>query len=129
MATEILVNDGGAPARILPFEAGAAITAGDVLEVHTDGKVRPATSDEEPIAGVAMVAAAAGDMCSVISGSGIIVRVVQNANLAAGALVMVDTSNVGEVKAHSGTAFATKIAIGITLEDVAAGALVKVLLY
>ena len=129
MATEILVNDGGAPARILPFEAGAAITAGDVLEVHTDGKVRPATSDEEPIAGVAMVAAAAGDMCSVISGSGIIVRVVQNANLAAGALVMVDTSNVGEVKAHSGTAFATKIAIGITLEDVAAGALVKVLLF
>jgi hypothetical protein len=76
-----------------------------------------------------MVAAAAGDMCSVISGSGIIVRVVQNADLAAGALVMVDTSNVGEVKAHSGTAFATKIAIGMTLEDVAAGALVKVLLF
>ena len=129
MATEILVNDGGAPARILPFEAGATITAGDVLEIHTDGKVRPATSDEEPIAGVAMVAASSGDMCSVISGSGIIVRVVQNTNLAAGALVMVDTSNVGEVIAHSGTAFATKVAIGMTLEDVAAGALVKVLLF
>ena len=28
MATEILVNDGGAPARILPFIAGAAIDAG-----------------------------------------------------------------------------------------------------
>tara|TARA_E500000305_G_scaffold49890_1_gene39086 strand:+ start:209 stop:598 length:390 start_codon:yes stop_codon:yes gene_type:complete len=129
MATEILVNDGGAPARILPFEAGAAITAGDVLEVHTDGKVRPATTDTEPAAGVAMVAAASGDMCSVISGSGIIVRVVQNTNLAAGALVMVDTGNVGEVIAHTGTASATKEPIGMTLEDVAAGALVKVLLF
>ena len=129
MATEILVNDGGAPARILPFEAGAAITAGDVLEVHTDGKVRPATTDTEPIAGVAMVAASSGDMCSVISGSGIIVRVVQNADLAAGALVMVDTSNVGEVIAHTGTASASKEPIGMTLEDVAAGALVKVLLF
>ena len=102
MATEILVNDGGAPARILPFEA---------------------------IAGVAMVAASSGDMCSVISGSGIIVRVVQNTNLAAGALVMVDTGNVGEVIAHTGTASATKEPIGMTLEDVAAGALVKVLLF
>ena len=129
MATEILVNDGGAPARILPFEAGATITAGDILEVHTDGKVRPATTDTEPIAGVAMVAASSGDMCSVISGSGIIVRVVQNADLAAGALVMVDTSNVGEVIAHTGTASATKEPIGMTLEDVAAGALVKVLLF
>ena len=97
MATEILVNDGGAPARILPFEAAATITA--------------------------------GDMCSVISGSGIIVRVVQNTNLAAGALVMVDTSNVGEVIAHTGTASASKEPIGMTLEDVAAGALVKVLLF
>ena len=129
MATEILVNDGGAPARILPFEAGAAITAGDVLELHTDGKVRPATTDTEPIACVAMVAASSGDMCSVISGSGIIVRVGQNTNLAAGALVMVDTSNVGEVIAHTGTASATKEPIGMTLEDVAAGALVKVLLF
>ena len=56
-------------------------------------------------------------------------RVVQNTNLAAGALVMVDTSNVGEVIAHTGTASATKEPIGMTLEDVAAGALVKVLLF
>ena len=35
MATEILVNDGGAPARILPFNAGEAITAGDALSIDT----------------------------------------------------------------------------------------------
>ena len=39
MASEILVNDGGAPARILPFEAGENITAGDVLSIDTSGKV------------------------------------------------------------------------------------------
>ena len=31
MATEILLNDGGAPARILPFIAEAAITGGTVV--------------------------------------------------------------------------------------------------
>jgi hypothetical protein len=31
MATEILVNDGGAPARILPYLAGEAITAGQAV--------------------------------------------------------------------------------------------------
>ena len=53
MATEILVNDGGAPARILPFTTSEAVTAGDVLELHTDGKVRPSVNDVEPAFGVA----------------------------------------------------------------------------
>ena len=30
MATEIIVNDGGAPARILPFIANDTIAAGDI---------------------------------------------------------------------------------------------------
>ena len=50
MATEVLVNDGGAPARILPFTAGSAIKGvilncavsgtmdeGKLLDVHTAG--------------------------------------------------------------------------------------------
>jgi hypothetical protein len=40
MATEILVNDGGAPARILPFTAGSTIAAGEpVIMATTDGEV------------------------------------------------------------------------------------------
>ena len=39
MATEILLNDGGAPARILPFVAGEDVTAGNALTVNTSGEV------------------------------------------------------------------------------------------
>ena len=44
MATEILVNDGGAPARILPFTAGSTVTAGyAVYNGDTDGEVNDFT--------------------------------------------------------------------------------------
>ena len=127
MATEILCNDGGAPARILPFLASATIIAGDVLEVHTDGKVRPITSAVYKAAGVALTGAATGDMVNVVSGSGIVVRVIQNTNLSTGAFLMADTGNVGEVIAYAYSASAHKEMLGVTLEDVAAGALVKCL--
>tara|TARA_Y100001951_G_C11184119_1_gene207661 strand:- start:37 stop:423 length:387 start_codon:yes stop_codon:yes gene_type:complete len=128
MATEILVNDGGAPARILPFVATATVTAGDLLMVHTDGKVKPTTTAVIPNIGVALNGAASGELVNVITGKGSIVRVIQNTNLAAGAIVMVDASNVGEVIAHTGTGEANLMA-GMTLEDVAAGAYVKVILH
>ena len=37
MATEILVNDGGAPARILPFLANGAMSGGEVAEFELSG--------------------------------------------------------------------------------------------
>ena len=37
MATEILINDGGAPSRILPFIASEDISAGEVLKAGTTG--------------------------------------------------------------------------------------------
>ena len=39
MATEILINDGGAPARILPFTAGSTIAAGEPIGISSDGFV------------------------------------------------------------------------------------------
>jgi len=128
MATEVLVNDGGAPCRIIPIACSEAVTAGDVLELHTDGKVRPSVNDVEPAFGIALTAqATTGGLVNCITGSGVVVRVIQQTNLAAGQLVMVDGSNKGEVIAHTGTAAATKFPIGMTLEDVAAGAYVKIL--
>ena len=78
MATEILVNDGGAPARILPFVSAGTITAGMILNVDANGKVVPADTDLDAgldcyVAGVALTDAASGEMCNVVSGSGIIV--------------------------------------------------------
>jgi len=42
MATEILVNDGGAPARILPFTAGATVSGGEAVIMSADGEIDPA---------------------------------------------------------------------------------------
>jgi predicted RecA/RadA family phage recombinase len=131
MAKEILVNDGGAPARIYPFVAGSTITAGDVLMMGTDGEVDPSNNVVEPALGVALTDAATGETVNCISGRGVIVRVKQRTNLnAAGTLCMIDTGNIGEVIAHTGTAVATKFPICMTLEAInSTEALVKVMLH
>tara|TARA_R110000824_G_scaffold100285_1_gene238499 strand:- start:7109 stop:7510 length:402 start_codon:yes stop_codon:yes gene_type:complete len=81
MATEILINDGGAPARILPFIAGEAIAAGDALAVGNDGEIIQAQTTHahgaghiEYMIGVALTSAASGEPCNVVSGKGIIVN-------------------------------------------------------
>ena len=48
MATEILVNDGGAPARIMNLgNANAAIEAGMFVDINSSGKIIAATDDQE----------------------------------------------------------------------------------
>jgi len=100
MAKEILVNDGGAPARILPFEAGEEIVAGEPVQVHTDGTVIDTTANFM-MTGIALTAAADGAICNVITGSGVIVRALCDQaaspgdylNVAAGSLVGVANAN------------------------------------
>jgi hypothetical protein len=88
----ILVNDGGAPARIINFKAGEAISAGEVLKPSTaaDMTCLLATNDEHPILGVALTDAASGDMCSAVTGSGVICYV-QCTDETAGVALMIDT--------------------------------------
>lgn len=69
----ILVNDGGAPARIMNFEAAEAINAGDALEFNTSAKLIAADTDDVPPAGFALADAASGDLVSMITGSGIVI--------------------------------------------------------
>ena len=76
MATEILINDGGAPSRILPFVANADISAGEVVKASTTaGRCDLATVATAPVLGVSLTDAASGSMCNVISGRGIIVNI------------------------------------------------------
>ena len=75
MATEILVNDGGAPARILPFIASHAITGGELCISHTDGKLQKATSAASNWLGVALTDAAADGPVNLITGRGVILNV------------------------------------------------------
>ena len=72
VTNSVLVNDGGAPARIINLEAATAITAGMCLEVNSSGKLLGADTDNQLVAGFALVDAAAGDLCSMITGSGVV---------------------------------------------------------
>ena len=72
VTNSVLVNDGGAPARIINLEAASDITAGMCLEVNSSGKLLGADTDNQLVAGFALVDADAGALCSMITGSGVV---------------------------------------------------------
>jgi len=104
MATEILINDGGAPARILPFLNGSsAIEAGVYVDIHSDGTLKvtgmdqaAGTSAQKVGLGVLLSDVAAGAMGNVITGRGIICNVQTVAGLACGAELCVDDAGLLE---------------------------------
>jgi len=71
----VLVNDGGAPARIINFEANEAIIAGAACEVLSTGKVQMHDTAIELVAGFALTDAVSGGQVSLITGSGIVLNV------------------------------------------------------
>ena len=125
----ILVNDGGAPARILNFTAAAAISAGEALKIDTAGKLALSTDNNAPIAGAALTDAAADDQCSVVTGSGVMLYMICKNDVNVGDALMVD-STAGQLVlcAEDGSGNLTNIAVAYALEDApAAGGLTKVL--
>jgi len=74
MATEVLVNDGGAPARIIPYIAGSTIAAGDPLQIATDGEVDACFTTSGSMLGVALTAATSGNIANVITGRGVVLN-------------------------------------------------------
>jgi hypothetical protein len=122
----ILVNDGGAPARIINFKAGEAISAGMVLKNSgTAGEVLKATESGARPSGIALTDAASGDQCSMITGSGIVCYVLGKAAVGIGTLCMVDESGTpGYVDVRGVDSDAD---FCVTLEDISADGLVKVL--
>jgi len=126
MATEILVNDGGAPARIIPFKAGEALTAGDaVAALHVasgDCTVMKADSSEATnlsFVGVAMTDCASGDMASIITGRGIVVRI--NCTDVNGGILMAVGNTGGQLEAYTDGTDLTDNPVAVTLEDGALG--------
>jgi len=97
MATEILVNDGGAPARILPFIAGAALSGGEAVIMSADGEVDPAGAAATNVIGFMFTDAASGANCSVITGKGVVLNALVSGVAASGALLQVEAS--GDLKA------------------------------
>ena len=122
----ILVNDGGAPARIINFTAGEAISAGEVLKSSTAANMTAllATAQRE-IIGVALADAAIGDLVSVISGRGVICYV-QCTDETAGINLMVD-GTAGQLDEWSNSTASNKV-VAVTVENNAAAGLTKCML-
>ena len=82
----ILINDGGAPARIMKLGVAAAnIDAGTFVGIDTNGKVSATILDASPVnskkVGVLLVDAVSGEPASVITGSGLMCYVDSASNV------------------------------------------------
>ena len=126
MATEILVNDGGAPARIIRFKAGEALTAGDaVAALHVgsgDCTVMKADSSEATnlsFVGVALTDCDSGAIASIITGRGIICRI--NCTDVNGGLMVAVGNTGGQLEVYSDGTDLTDNPVAVTLEDGALG--------
>ena len=129
MATEILINDGGAPARILPFVAAEDVTAGNALTFNTSGEVKNANAGDSggqqfAVVGYALTTITSGNVVSVISGHGVILNV-NCADLNAGVGLMMGTTD-GRLLAATNAAAAPSCQ-ATTLENNSAAGLTKVI--
>jgi len=112
MATEILVNDGGAPARILPYIAGVALTGGQLVTASTtSGEVVLAlktlgNQQKHASLGYCLVDAASGSVASIITGKGVQLNVQADPTHAADAMC------IGPVAGELGPCTATTTAAG-----------------
>ena len=97
MATEVLVNDGGAPARIIPLTAGAVVSGGHCLEMLSDGEVDPSPNAATVnTIGFALTDAASGTIASVITGRGVVLNALVTGTVASGAALMIDSASATE---------------------------------
>ncbi len=130
----ILVNDGGAPSRIINFKAGEDISAGEALAVSAADTVKlcgqslggtaPSSDGTMPIAGFALTDASSGDMVSVVTGSGIVVYAMCKSCVAGDALSVGATAGTLD---DSTADTVEHCAIALEANTVNAGALTKVL--
>jgi len=128
MATEILINDGGAPARILPFVAAEDITAGNALTVDTSGEVVNANTGDAAnkfaAVGYALTTITSGNIVSVITGHGVVLNV-NCADVAAGIAMMMGTTDGRLLTATA--AASGPMSQATTLENNSAAGLTKVI--
>ena len=115
MATEILVNDGGAPARILPFVSAATGSAGDPVIIDTAGKTAALVAGYA-VAGVLLTdVGAVGDLANVVMGHGCILKVNCKSDVAIGDVLQSGTARL-DGAANSANAGDGVEVVGIALE-------------
>tara|TARA_R100000656_G_scaffold115860_1_gene88481 strand:+ start:127 stop:528 length:402 start_codon:yes stop_codon:yes gene_type:complete len=132
MAPNILVNDGGAPARIMKLGlANENMDAGTMVTIDGDGDILASGLDALPgvelqILGILFVDAVSGEPCSVITGSGIMVylKVGSGSTIAAGHGLSHDATGLATIC----TASDMRVAIALEAEDATNTGYVKALL-
>ena len=128
MATEILVNDGGAPARLMNLGlANVALEAGLFVDINSSGKIIAATDDQEASSsgekvalGVLLVDAVSGAPTSILTGKGIVCNVQVGADttgMAVGAELTLDSA--GKVEATADADNHRAVAIQLAAVDTA----------
>ena len=137
VTTSVLANDGGAPARIINFEASEIMTAGTAMEITAAGKVAMAVTANINPAGFLLTDTANGDMASVITGSGIVLYVhldgdASSNEIAVGDNLDIDASEGGALSkgnpdGGSVVAIALEACSTTAAANLTAGALFKVL--
>ena len=124
MATEILLNDGGAPARILPFVCAEDVTAGNLLTLNADGKFQNANSGDTgyDFAGIgcALTTITSGNVASVITGKGVILNI-NAADVEEGVALMMGTTDGRMLTATN--AAGAPLCQAVTIEDAGAAGL------
>lgn len=89
MATEIIVNDGGAPSRIIPYTAYETLSAGEYVHMNSVGKLVQQHVSGSRGLGFCLTAATSGNIASVVTGKGIQLNVSVSGTIAVGADLMV----------------------------------------
>jgi hypothetical protein len=125
----VLINDGGAPARIMNFTALHPISAGECLKIDSNGKAALATDESLPTAGFALVDADVDKLVSVITGSGIMINAITLAVTAGQSLTLSATDGALDDSTGGGASGDdTPVFMAIALETTTAvGELTKVL--
>ena len=129
MATEILVNDGGAPARILPYIAAEAISAGEALTADGTATAQVQLADSGDSAGQQFVIlgwsltdAASGSICNVVTGRGVVLNVQTDASMVAGTALMMGSTAGQMTTATNATTKPNSQAVSLSDTNVAGAA-------
>jgi len=126
----ILVNDGGAPARIMKVgNAGADLDAGTIVELNSSGAVIAASEDLPSLLhaiGVLFVDATSGDPASVMTGSGLICFLKATGTIGAGNNLSHD--NAGLAKNAGIAATDQRLAVALEAKDATHTGFVKAML-
>tara|TARA_A100000172_G_scaffold77915_2_gene62856 strand:+ start:1250 stop:1678 length:429 start_codon:yes stop_codon:yes gene_type:complete len=127
MTTEVLINDGGAPARIMNLgAANVALEAGLFVDINSSGKIIAMADDQKDGTnqaqaaglGVLLVDAVAGEPTSIVTGKGIVCNVQSVASLAAGDELVIDGAGKLEKPTNDDTDRVVAIALAATFAGV-----------